>query len=344
MMRLRCGLLSAGLGVVVFALAGSALGDVPITKAASAHFKAGVNFLMDPSGARYEEAYREFKAAYAESPSWKILGNLGICAMQLERDGEAIQAYQRYLKEGGKQIRPQEREQVSKDLQTLEASVVHVQLTSDPPGATVTDERTPVRGAPIVNRYTLTKGTLSIGIRPGHHSLTAHLDGYVDTRWVFDAAPSATVSHAFHLRKPAEAAAPAPTKPAPAGGVAPSRPTRPTLVKRRPVPTGVYIGVAATGALAIAGGVTGVLALSKKSDFNSKNDGTDPRAAQNLRDAGTRLNLMADIFFGGAVVAAGVTTYLFLTRPEVSVERDTAWQFVPSVGRSGGGVVLSRHF
>jgi tetratricopeptide (TPR) repeat protein len=81
-----------------------AFADVQITEEARQHFKAGVNLLNDPDGPRYEEAYREFKAAYASSPSYKILGNLGLCAMKLERDGEAIEYYDRYLQEGGKEI------------------------------------------------------------------------------------------------------------------------------------------------------------------------------------------------------------------------------------------------
>src|SRR4051812_18719060 len=74
--------------------------QVQITPEARARFSAGVNLLKDPEAPRYEEAYREFKAAYAASPSYKILGNLGLCAMKLERDEEAIDAYERYLKEG----------------------------------------------------------------------------------------------------------------------------------------------------------------------------------------------------------------------------------------------------
>ncbi|HYJ09195.1 MAG TPA: hypothetical protein VEX18_09295, partial [Polyangiaceae bacterium] len=70
----------------------AAAADVPISDNARAHFNAGVSLLQDPDGARYEEAYREFQAAYADSPSWKICGNLGITAMKLERDGEAIDA------------------------------------------------------------------------------------------------------------------------------------------------------------------------------------------------------------------------------------------------------------
>ena len=73
--------------------------DVPISDTAKRQFEVGVAFLDDPEGARYEDAYRAFKAAHADSPSPKILGNVGLCAMKLERDAEAIDAYGRYLKE-----------------------------------------------------------------------------------------------------------------------------------------------------------------------------------------------------------------------------------------------------
>src|SRR5690348_16782755 len=102
-----------GFGLVCSAclLATPAFAEVQITEAARQHFKAGVNFMQDPDGARYEEAYREFTAAYAASPSWKILGNLGIAAMKLERDGEAIDAMEKYLMEGGKELPTDERDQ-----------------------------------------------------------------------------------------------------------------------------------------------------------------------------------------------------------------------------------------
>src|SRR5579871_4921957 len=70
--------------------------DVAISPEARNHFAAGVALLQDPKAPRYEEAYREFKAAYAASPSSKILGNLGLCAMKIERDEEAISAYETY--------------------------------------------------------------------------------------------------------------------------------------------------------------------------------------------------------------------------------------------------------
>src|SRR5271166_2228094 len=99
--------------------------SVTITPEARAHFAAGVNLLKDPDGPRYEEAYSEFKAAYASAASYKILGNLGLCAMKLERDDEAIQAYTKYLAEGS-DLSPSEIAQLKTDLATLKTGVVYL--------------------------------------------------------------------------------------------------------------------------------------------------------------------------------------------------------------------------
>ena len=70
-----------------------------VSPEARAHFKTGVAYLEDPEGQRFEDAYAEFRKAYELSHSAKILGNLGLCAMKLERDGEAIDDYTKYLTE-----------------------------------------------------------------------------------------------------------------------------------------------------------------------------------------------------------------------------------------------------
>jgi hypothetical protein len=89
----------------------------------------------------------------------------------------------------------------------------------------------------------------------------------------------------------------------------------------RPVPAGVYIGLAATGAFAIGAGVVGALALGNKSDFDEANDGSDPANAEDLRDSGATLNLLTDVLIAGAVVSAGATAYFYFTRPTVPAAR-----------------------
>jgi hypothetical protein len=341
----RTKLLRAAYGLVFsLVLATNAFGqELQISEKARAHFRAGVNLMQDPDGARYEEAYREFRAAYAESPSWKILGNLGIAAMKLERDGEAIEAFKKYLAEGGTQIEAEEKAQFERDLQTLQTSVGTVTLSSNPPGAAIIDQRDPVRGDAIVNGYGPLDGELTIGLHPGHHRIIARLSGYEDSVWEVDVRPGASDKHTFELKKPEPGTAGGGTT---AGGTVtgPGGDTGATVMER-PVPTAVFIGLAATGVFAIGAGVTGIMATSKKSDFEDANDGTDPAKADDLRKSGQTLNLVTDILLGGAVVAGGVTAVLYFSRPEVPAQRDAGrFRVTPLVGPNGAALSFAGQF
>ncbi len=187
------------LGLLVFLTSLPALAQSPINEVARAHFTAGVNLLQDPDGARYEEAYREFRAAYAESPSWKILGNLGISAMKLERDGEAIEAFEKYLTEGGSQIEADERAQFQRDLATLRAGVVRLSFDSAPSGALIEDERQPSTGSPIRNSYGPLNQKMVLGVRAGRHRFTARLAGRQDETWEVELSPRQQLAHSFQL-------------------------------------------------------------------------------------------------------------------------------------------------
>lgn len=335
--------------------------DVTITPEARARFAAGVNLLKDPEGPRYEEAYREFKAAYASSPSYKILGNLGLCAMKLERDEEAIQAFEKYLTHA-KDLEPAEVAQVKTDLETLKSGVVYVSVASDPPGAKLIDVRLPVRGERVTNIYGPLSQPQKLGIRQGSHQITAKLDGYVDQVWEFEAGSTEIPPHTFTMKKVesgAVAATPVPTPGAPATGTQVQPAPETTAAASRPIPTGVYIGAAATGVLTAGAVVTGILALGKHSDFQSQNNGSDPSTAQSTKDAGQTLNMVTDICIGGAVVAAAVTTYFFVTRPKTdgasaqSAARSTPdttraavseIRLAPFAGARSGGLSLGGKF
>lgn len=324
--------------------------DAPISDEAKRHFAAGVNLLKDPEGARYEEAFREFKAAYAASPSYKILGNLGLTAMKLERDGEAIEAYGKYLTEG-KDLDPAEKKQIETDLSTLKSGVVRVSVQINVEGASLQDQRVPSRGDRVTNLYGPVKGTIELGIRSGHHVMTARAPGYEDQVWEFDGSPSTKETHTFTLTKKGDGAVvppPATTTAAPATTSAPPPP--PPKEKVRPVPTSVYVAGGAAAVLIAGSAVTGMLALGKKSDFDKKNDGTDPDGAKSARDSGKSLNLVADVLLVGGLVAGGVTAYLYSSRPEqevtVGLKKRPLPRFTvtPSASPAGGGVVAAGTF
>jgi hypothetical protein len=297
-----------------------------ISEEARQHFRAGVSFLQDPDGARYEEAYREFKAAYAASPSWKILGNLGLSAMKLERDGDAVDAFEKYLAQGGDQIDATERAQVERDLQTLRVGLVTLTLQTVPVGATFVDQRVPNRGEAIMNKYDATQGPLVVRVRSGLHRITARLAGYEDSVWEVDAAAGSSASHSFELKKLAPAQAPHSS----------------TTTGERPTPTSVYVGLAATGVLTAGAVVTGVLALGKKGEFDDANEARSADASD-LRDETQTMNLVTDVLIGGAVVGAAVTSYLYFTRPVVTPQ-DTALRFSPVAGPTGAGMTMWGRF
>ncbi len=313
-------------GIAFGGASGRALAaDPPVTAEARSHFTAGVNLLRDPDGARYEEAYREFKAAYAASPSYKILGNLGLCAMKLERDGEAIEAYTKYL-EHANDLDPAEAKQVTTDLQTLKTGLFKLTLVLDAPGATLNDVRIPVRGDRMVNQYGPLKTSSTIGVRAGHHQMTVRLAGSEDVTWEFEAAAGASETKQIRPRKANQAGV---TTSGDASAGADKGPSR-------PVPAGVYIGLAAAGALAAGGAITGLMALGKKNDFDAKNDGTNAAAAQELSDSGKTLNLVTDLLFGGAVISAGIAGVLYFSRPPATV----GFTSVPTIALGNGGATL----
>jgi hypothetical protein len=193
---------------------------VKVSENASRRFSQGVRYLTSQDPERYEKAYREFKAAYSDSPSWKILGNLGIVAHELERDGEAIDAFHAYLEQGGKDLSADERKQFKEDLGQVEAGYATVALDSNESGAWVVDERLPETGGPIVNRYGPMNGPLELRIRAGHHRIRAERNGYESEVWEFSSAPGELAKHSFDLRpersaEPPNAETVVPVEPAP---------------------------------------------------------------------------------------------------------------------------------
>lgn len=180
---------------------GSAHADVPVSEVAKRHFNEGVRHLTTRNADRFEKAYAEFKAAYADSPSWKILGNLGIVAEALERDGEAIDAYRSYVTGGAKELGASERGQFNADQARLEIGSVVVTLQTEPDGSWIIDERIPEQGSPIVNRYGPSAGSVDLRLRAGRHRIHAELSGYTSETWELDARPGLQGAHTFELRR-----------------------------------------------------------------------------------------------------------------------------------------------
>lgn len=299
--------------LLVIAFSGAAFAQTEINDAARQHFQAGVALLQDPDGARYEEAYRQFRAAYAASPSWKILGNLGICAMKLERDGEAIDALSKYLSEGGGEIAPEEREQFERDLNTLKVGSGGIALHGLAQGDIVIDRRMPLSGAPVANRYDVQAASLVTRVRAGRHEITVQRAGFAEARFEFDAVPGGNVEHTFEFTTNG---APAAAPPAPVSAGAPP-PADSGPGNGRKIAAYSALGVGAVGAA--LGVVFLVQRGGKASDADEHYetcidrggcDQTDAEEIRTLDDDAASAGTLSVIGF--AVGAAGIGTGLVL--------------------------------
>lgn len=217
-MRGLCG--SALLALLL--CAAPAFADDAISEEAKLYFKNGVE-LIQSQPPNYQDAYYQFKLAWEKSKSWKVLGNWGLCALKLERDGEAIWAYTEYLKQSGKDIDPDERKDLERDLLLLNGNAASVTLSSDLDQLEVVDTRAGSTVPP--QSYRMEGGKLVLRLRAGSHTLTATSQGK-SQRWEVTLSPGRTDEHRFDFATPTEAKAPgaakapAPISAAPAGAPA----------------------------------------------------------------------------------------------------------------------------
>jgi hypothetical protein len=221
------------------------------------HFTTGVLLLRDPGGPRYEEAYRAFRASYHASHNPKVLGNLGLCAMKLERDGEAVAAFTTYLEEAP-DLAPLEREQIERDLATLRAGLVTLSVETDPPGATLLDTRVPTFGERVKNAYGPIQRRTELSLRQGKHVIVAHLQGYLDETWEIEADAGSRAKRTIVFRKP------------------PAPPIRTIVAQdeapaQRPVPSSVLALGATTILLGAGAAVTGMLAVQNRDEYAAAN-------------------------------------------------------------------------
>jgi hypothetical protein len=101
----------------------------------------------------------------------------------------------------------------------------------------------------------------------------------------------------------------------------------------RPIPTTVYLAGGITLALAAGAGATGLAYLNKRDDYNASK--TEERQDAALTYSYVNLGLWI-----GAAIGAGVTTYLYVTRPAERV----SWRVTPLVAPQMAGLGVQGGF
>jgi hypothetical protein len=336
------------LALVGLSVAGSpavAHAEDKITPEARAYFKNGVELLQnDPPN--YQDAYYQFKLAYDKSQSWKVLGNLGLCSVKLERDGEALAFYDEYLKRGGKQINKEEREAIERDMLLIKGNGATLELTSKVEELKVQDSRAGSAAAP--QTHEVTGGKKSIFVRAGSHRLTATASDGRSLVWEVSVEPGATLSHDFDFDAPVNAPPP-PVGPVVAPPPPPPPQDQPPPQRSSPLTTIGFItggvGVAVLG----AGVVTGLMANSKEKDAKSHCDANkvcEPSAEAMFDDASSLAKTTNILLIGGGVLTAAGVGLVIVGVSSKPKEQQTARHLtlVPVLTGTSGGIFASGTF
>lgn len=339
---------SSCLALALLLHAGPARADDGISEEAKLYFKNGVE-LIQGQPPNYQDAYYQFKLAWEKSKSWKVLSNWGLCALKLERDGEAIWAYTEYLKQ--KDVDPDERKELERDLLLLNGNAASVTLSSDVAQLEVVDARAGSSVPP--QSYRLEGGKLALRLRAGSHAITASSQGKT-LRWEVTLSPGRTDEHRFEFgaaqagAAPSAAAAPAPIQVAPANQ---------SPVKDQPEPGGgtvrtVGFVVAGAGLLALGGGAfLGVSAKSKESEVKDACQTLDvglrcPASKQSeYETAQSNAKLANVLLIGGGVVAAGGLVMILVGGPSKTQGASSArLSMSPVLGPRIGGLFAQGTF
>lgn len=284
-----------------------------VSAQAKLYFSNGVE-LLQSSPPNYQDAYFQFKLAYQASKSWKVLGNLGLCSLKLERDGEAFQAYTEYLQQGGNEIDPGERAALEREMLLISGNSAIVQITATEPGTEVVDSRSG-SSAPAQN-YKIEGDTLELRLRAGSHTLRATApDGRTRT-WEVSISPGKEASHHFDFD--------AKETPPAGGGGGVGGEGRVQVRESGGALRVVGFVVTGVGAAALMGGaITGILAKNKEDeatkDCYASTDAMGnpvqrcPPSGEAALDSADDLAKTTNYLLigGGVLAAAGITMIIF---------------------------------
>jgi hypothetical protein len=347
-LSLRSFIGSLGLAVLLWAAPAAAEDAIP--EEAKLYFKNGVE-LIQSQPPNYQDAYYQFKLAWEKSKSWKVLSNWGLCALKLERDGEAIWAYTEYLKQSGKDVDPDERKDLERDLLLLNGNAASVTVTSDVPDLEVIDARAGSAVPP--QTYRLEGGRLALRLRAGSHTLTASSQGK-SLKWDVTLSPGRTEEHRFDLADSSGAAAAAPA-PAAASPI-----TSTTAAPNKDVvkPSGGTVrkvGYIVTGAglLALGGGAF-LGAQAKQDEKQLREDCHNlpatgyscPDSSESGFDKAIDKANMANVLMiaGGVVAAGGVAMIIWGGPKKANATSAASFQLSPLFGPHDAGVFAQGSF
>jgi hypothetical protein len=252
----------------------------------SQHYEKGVQFFK--AGA-FDAAVLEFEAAHKAGGNFKHLYNIGVCRQELRDYPAAVDAYTRYLADGGSQIDGKRKEEVNEQLTQLRGLVRRVNFQTRAPNGTevfVDDVRIGVVPIP------------PFSVKVGQRKFSMTFGSQVATKVLPVASGSADTTVELEFPE------------ASVGPVVPGESKPPEIAKPEP-PSFPILPWAITGALGVGAVVFDVLAVSNRNaqarleaTYGVNPADIHPKAV----DARTYA-LIGDVLTVGAIGGALLSTY-----------------------------------
>jgi len=319
---------ATGLGLlVILASCGIAAAQEGADTEAREQFDTGVELF---EAGKFEQASVAFARAYELKPSYKLLYNVGQVENELGHFANALDAYTRYLAEGGDQVEKARLEQVRAEIKRLNKLVGMIAIEGAPPGATVfIDERrkgnTPLPGPMFVDL-----GEHHVQVKLGAEELHRELVKVAGGQQVVLKIESGG----------AVGTAPADAAPPPAGeeqGEGSSVPA--TTEKPKRIWTWVAFGVG--GAAAIGAVITGGLTMGKAKDLKSDCEGNVcPAGSSGELDSAKALGNATNALIVVAAVGVAAGVVLYFVEPKWS-KNESAVEVAPVAAPTADGGALA---
>jgi hypothetical protein len=250
----------------------------------------------------HRAALAEFEQAYRLAPSFRIYYNIALVNLALNDSAGAIQAFERYLQDGGANVSKERSEEVERQVSRLSHQAASLTLDVPQPGARVFVDALEVGKSPLLRRVWLNPGRYGVSIRGQ--------DGHLETR-VVDVVGGDERVLSF---------APTPLKPIETTALKPVETTASPQASAADVPSGRVLrwtAYAVTGALGAATIATGSIALIERGNERAAQQREGVSAGE-LRDARSTVEhwaLATDLLLGATAVAGGISIYLALRPP-----------------------------
>ncbi len=265
---------------------------------AAERFERGIALYRDGA---LPAALVEFERAYELTSDYRVLYNMAHVQAERHHYAEAVETYERYLKEGGSQLSEERRTSVQTDLEILRTHLAKLWVESNVEGAELFIDDRSVGTLPLSGPVVIDAGMARVRLEK---------PGYVDATQTIKVAGGESPRLTLPMSRAATSDALQPAEPeASVDNRSSSGP------KRNYTPFWVSAGVtAALGGTAAAFGIL-VGSTNGKLDDEFENNPADQDRINTLSSRGTTYSWLADGFAIGTAVAAGVSIYFLVAAP-----------------------------